>query len=702
MHHSTLCLALLSVVATSGCTLLNEPVGGALTPVDGGVDAVVDSSMDTLDAMDSSLDSTVDADAADTAVDTGPPITTETRCADGRDDDMDGLTDCADFDCAGDPSCCAAGSPVLTEDWTAADLTSAWNELPSSMPSIPRRGGGGGDRYLEAFEPDDIPRGLVADQCLPMAIGLSLTVELEPKGDTSCPTGMRCDQRAAVILAPANDVLEGRWLTDDLALVMHANGHFEITQNGSAIKSHEFEPNQRVRLELTVSPGVGSRGEPAMFATVAFQVVGGGMDFENVLVSRQFLRQAQLIADAGGCERIPGLYLGVQGQGDSVFVRDVAASTRRCVNPSQFQAPVGENVTLRYDDLNFSTFAEGGMSAPTLTSSRNVAAGPVRWDLLVSGTNADPNLENTLHVGWAVGHGRSTNWDALPWDSSVTPKVGDDIPSCIGGMVACDGLVSLREPSLVANVDGSGILSSLTAAFARELDPTPGDRDSFAIYTVANVMLSPGTPMTVPATPTLTAAQVPGEACDSLRDPALLPLESDPGYWLFFTCKKNGVADSIHAVKLRGDFSLQMDGSDPVHQVVVDSSISSYAADGVSGPEPILDRTATPFPVIRLWFVARARGAVRAVALAQAEEKPMTSFAAELPPFVEFGANPILTSDNVALGACPDECPLFGLAVTRRVDDPGVVRFLVARRVNDSVDGLVDELVPLEQFWSTL
>lgn len=693
MHSaSPIAISLFVALGASGCSLLFAPSDAPILLADAGVDSTVDSSMDATDSMpDTGPDTGMDG-----GVDTGPG--SEVDCADGVDNDMDGLTDCADFDCTGNPRCCEAGDPQLSENWVAMELTGAWAATPSDDANFPSRGGTmDGERYIDAFEPPGIPRGIVARQCVPVAVGLELTIELEARGDTSCAEESRCERRAGVALSPANDTLPGNWLTDDLGLMLHANGHFEITRNGDAIEARDFEPRQRVRLFLTISPGVGSGGQAAMFASVAFEIVGGGMpEPEPILVGREFLDLARLIDDPGGCERIPGLYIGVQGQGDGVWVRDLSASTRQCVNPSQFQSPLDGDVALRYDDLGFSTFAEGGMSAPTLTSSRDAVGGPVRWDLLVSGTNDDPNLDKIVRVGWAVGHARSNNWDMLPWDSSVTPKAGDDVPSCNRGMVPCDGLVSVREPSLLAELSDSGLLDLLSAAFAQELDP---GGELFGIYTVPNVAQSPGTPVTIPGAPTIAPAQVPGSVCDSLRDPALLRVEA--GFWLFFTCERNGGFDSIHAVKLGGDFSLTMDGVEPIHQVVLDSSIGAYAVSGVSGPEVIIDTPTDGDPVIRLWFLAHGEGRETTVALAQAEVKA-AAIGSLLPVFVPFDANPVLRSSNPALGACPDDCPLQGFAVTRRTDDLGVLRFVVARRVNDPVDGLFDELVPLEQFWSTL
>jgi hypothetical protein len=44
-------------------------------------------------------------DACSCAADCGAPPPSETQCTLGLDEDCDGLTDCADGDCAADPSC---------------------------------------------------------------------------------------------------------------------------------------------------------------------------------------------------------------------------------------------------------------------------------------------------------------------------------------------------------------------------------------------------------------------------------------------------------------------------------------------------------------------------------------------------------------------------------------------------------------------
>ena len=44
-------------------------------------------------------------DSGSCAIDCGQPSATETNCTDLSDDDGDGLTDCADPDCSGEPVC---------------------------------------------------------------------------------------------------------------------------------------------------------------------------------------------------------------------------------------------------------------------------------------------------------------------------------------------------------------------------------------------------------------------------------------------------------------------------------------------------------------------------------------------------------------------------------------------------------------------
>ena len=96
------------------------------------------------------------------------------------------------------------------------------------------------------------------------------------------------------------------------------------------------------------------------------------------------------------------------------------------------------------------------------------------------GEQPRPELEPTTHIGYALGHARVAtdeggDWRLDTWESSESPKVGDDPPSCLDG--SCDDNRSVREPHLLAELNDEQELRDLVLSFARELVSTPGERD---------------------------------------------------------------------------------------------------------------------------------------------------------------------------------------------------------------------------------
>jgi hypothetical protein len=344
------------------------------------------------------------------------------------------------------------------------------------------------------------------------------------------------------------------------------------------------------------------------------------------------------------------------------------------------------------------------VGAPALASSRN-SVSDVQWDLIVEGSNHGPELEPTVHIGYALGHARATSdegddWRLDGWQGSGGPKVGDDPPACLDG--TCDDNRSVREPHLLAELNEDGRLRDLVLAFARELVPSPAERDLFGIQIVRPVG-SPATSIGLPSTPTLSPDDIP--ECVSLRDPALIPVDPDAqeGYWLLFTCMMGpGAGMEIHAVRISRSLEVVQEGGGPLRRIVlVASELGPFAAAGIRGAEPVISFQEDGMR-LRIWFLAQSTPGEWGVALAEARTHDTSVLEFELPEPVPFPVNPILspTSTLVRSGCFDEVCNITGIAVTPRGDDPTRLRFLLARRLNLPGQGLIDQLIPLEQTWS--
>jgi hypothetical protein len=373
-----------------------------------------------------------------------------------------------------------------------------------------------------------------------------------------------------------------------------------------------------------------------------------------------------------------------------------------CANPSQFDE---QSATLSGANLEFTpSWMEAYVGSPALASSRN-SVSDVQWDLIVEGSNHGPELEPTTHIGYALGHARAAtdeggDWRLDTWESSESPKVGDDPPSCLDG--TCDDNRSVREPHLLAELNDEQELRDLVLSFARELVPTSGERDIFGIQVVRPVG-APTTSIALPSTPTLSPDQIP--ECVSLRDPALIPVdpEAQDGYWLLFTCVEGaGAATEIHAVRISRALEVIHEAGSPMRRVVlVASELGPFAAAGIRSPEPLISFEKDGMR-LRIWFLAQSTPGDWAVALAEARTHDTSMLERELPEPVPFPVNPILSraSTLVRSGCLDEECNITGIAVAPRADDLSRLRFLLARRLNLPGGGRTDQLIPLEQTWS--
>ncbi|MCZ6805816.1 MAG: hypothetical protein O7F08_02590 [Deltaproteobacteria bacterium] len=653
-------VAALLLALMSGCTLLNTPDRN-LQPPDGGVDG---------------------------------GIGIELFCDDGLDDDDDSLSDCADPDCAEELACCERRSTTLSEDWTAGDLTLTWVFGPTTGdPWLPARPAFEGTTFVGDFESSDEPRALISSDCVSLALGGWVNTALRSTDATGCTNDAPCDRYAGVVLSVATDLAPGSKLQDELAVTLHAGGLVLVTQADVEVARTTAGIDQNTEVEIVVRPTLNAEAQPILKATVT---VGS----ETVLESFPMSRIEDLVA-TGECAQIPGLHVAAQSQGDGVYVGPLTTAKQDCANPSQFQKQVA---TLTGASLRFApSWRSAYVGSPALASSRN-AVSDVQWDLIVEGSNDSPDLEPVTHIGYALGHARETtdegdDWSLDGWITSDGPKVGDDPPSCVGVPGGCTDNISVREPHLLAELNEDRALRDLVLSFAREVTPDPPD--IFGLQVIRPVG-GPTTPAPVPTTPTLSPDDVP--ECISLRDPSLIPVdpEAQQGYWLFFTCVQGaGPATEIHAVRVSRALEVVQEGGGPLRRVVLTAGeLGPFAAAGIRSAEPLV-AFAEDGLRLRIWFLAQSAPGDWSIALAEARTHDVEMLAFELPEALPFPVNPILTNDSslVRSECLGDDCSITGIAVTPRGDDPELLRFLLARRVNLPGGGRTDQLIPLEQVW---
>lgn len=655
----TTLLAVLSLLA-GGCTWLNAP-DGKLTPPDAGVD--------------------------------GGGI--ELFCDDGLDDDEDMAFDCADSDCSQEPACCELRSPTLSEDWAAANLSSSWIFAPTAEAAwSPLRPSLDGTTFVGGFLPDDSPRALLSRDCVSLALGGWVGTSLRSTNAAGCAADAICQSYAGLVLTVADDSGPGSKLQDELAVSLHAGGLVLVTQSDVEVARTTAAIDEDVAVQIELRPTLDEVNLPLLRASVT-------VDGETILEDFQVMGIADLLS-SGDCAEIPGLRLAAQGRGDEVYVGPLESAKQNCANPSQFDE---QSASLTGSTLEFNPAWVGAyVGSPALASSRN-SVSDVQWDLILEGSNFGPELEPTTHIGYALGHARVAvdeggDWGLDGWESSGSPKLGDEPPACLDG--TCDENRSLREPHLLAELNEERELRDLVLSFARELVTEPGERDLFGIQIIRPIG-GPSTPITLPSVPTLSPDDIP--ECLSLRDPALIPVDPEglQGYWLLFSCVQGaGAATEIHAVRISRALEVVLEGAEPMRRVVlVAGELGPFAAAGIRSPEPLVSFEEDGMR-LRIWFLAQSTPGDWAIALAEARTHDMAMLRFELPEPVPFPVNPILSNHStlVRSGCLGLECNITGIAVTPRADDPSRLRFLLARRLNLPGGDRSDQLIPLEQTWT--
>jgi hypothetical protein len=481
-----------------------------------------------------------------------------------------------------------------------------------------------------------------------------------------------------LVLTPAATSIGGE-LPSDLAVELDYDATtVRVTHAGRVVgDALTVGLGEGVRVELFLWPGLDERENAAMLARV--DAIRGGVGVRTTLLDGfPFLAQRDLEDRLSGCDRTPGLFMAIEGRGDMVEVGTLRGTTQECVNPSHFAVPYDDSVTLSRTHLGTGSWTEGGVGEPSLHSS-SPGAGRVQWDLFFDATNYGRDLER-FGVRFAIGHVRTEVWDNSPWSGWDGPRAGDNPPECLD--ISCSDHLSYREPFVL----GAG--GRPHVVFARQMEA--GNKDVFGIRGQWTASWDLATPL---AEESILAPTDLDGSCRSLRDPCLAPRsEGDDGYWLFFTCERDGASSRIDLVGLDSAYVVEADS----HTPVLDSSLGAFAQGGVEAPEIITEFNPVDDQAIyRMWFVAKDVSQARTVAMAQAQ----VSALAEVPRFAPYPANPVLRADDrVMTGCVSGDCPIESLAVARHALDRAL-RFLVARRVQLSGDVVEYQLVPLSQFW---
>ena len=604
----------ISILALAGgCSWLNpfDP----LRPVDEDA-GMLDAGMDAGPELDSGLDAgPLDAGPFDAGMPDAGPIPPESNCEDGMDNDGDGFTDCDDLDCASDTETCCRGGSERDLDFAGTFGENGWELQPSGILPPGREDE---DQVLVDMDATMFT-ALVSSTCVSLAQGarFSLRVQSRDPEHESCPSPTEpCSDYKAFKLTPEPTLIGGSLLFDDLSVRVHPNGVVQMSQANRPIPgvmSFDYEGAEPFFIDVSISPGLDEVGDPAL--RVRVEVRDSGMVRE--IYDGTPIRLVDLIRDGSLCAEVPGLYYAIEGRDDGVAVLEVEERVEECLNPNQFQP--SSNVPLvsgpPYDDLDvvslgfepetepfdwMGTWADEGLMSPALLRIGDGAS--ARWHVLASSSNDQPENETTARVGFAIGHASvlGTNWNTVGnWSSSVTPRVGEQPPSCIGDE-SCS-TISTRDATVAEF--GGGLLfvwAQETAVLSGQYELWQGElsRD-------------------VSGGPIMGAGMLfEEEACQSIRHPALLPRSgADNQYYLLYSCIPESGAATIRAVVVRDDeCGAQLCVEERDSFLVLDQALAKTSAE-VTQPEVVADGSS-----YRLWFLSQWSRGERAVGLAIGEE----------------------------------------------------------------------------------
>lgn len=683
--------ALAIALGLAGCSIFDAPDRDRLDAwaEDGGTDAYVEP-----DANDDA--------GFDSGVDGGPcahaPMN-EMVCADGMDDDCDGLFDCADPDCviSHASECCTTGGSSTTEHFNKTgavwDTAGNWTAAPSMASAITAAG------VLSQMGTGPLI-GMVNNTCVHVDLGAEIRFTMTP---TPC-SGTDCAGRMEVVVGPSTSF--GTMLTDDLAIrgtaVDPGTLQLDVVQGGT-IRSTTMMSfgTTGAQVVVTLSPGI-ANGRNAIVGTV---VATQGAHTET-LADQLYVTDRDIF----GTSSCHGLHLGVQGTGTHVGLDDVTITELDCSNPARFgavrdDADAIDAVTMSVSSTDHTTgWGRGGIGDPALFEGVLAGTGAThRFTLLFDGSPVDRASDVIGHLPLSIGGADTTATGtdglALIDDCSRWSPRGGNIactpPTNATGHDLVESPLVMRDPTLYPDNRDPSSISSYRVAWVGETAPGSG-------LSLFVGLLDAAVPTRILGVPT--ATPITGdESCTSIRNPLLLPLLGTDSDWLLFYVCDSVFPPVVHAAQLEtGTLTATL-----IDSIVLDrTTLGPLAATGVTDIAGVVfdyvtgsGPSAVHTPTYRLWLTARPNTTETDVLFVEGRAPP-DSPTFPIPDFTPFAGNPVLTEQSPVFGSCGLGCQLHGITATRISNDPTRVRVLVERWV-DTGSGLTYGLVPLEQTWPT-
>ncbi len=642
-------LVALAVVTLGGCSIWNAP------------DPNLRDVGPSFDAGDAGIDVPLDV-GGDDAPDGGVIFDREMNCSDTFDDDMDGVADCDDPDCASRVECCtpAGGRTSLVDqanwcplpgDWTFSGLRAVSCALASDTPG---------------------PNYAVFNTCLPLASGATITASINWSG--ACET---CE--AMLALSPIETGDPGSGLLEDLAIrVREADGRvvLDLTRAGrllARLPSAGSLPAGTTRVTLNLFPAVSDDGEPTLRAELEAVDALAGRHRVEALDVLSF--PSDLTGVGGGCDVSPGLYLGLQARGTTGSFGAVSVLRSECANPNFFRPAAlasglpGDALWLEAPDLGYGTTAPeqwtvGGIGGASVALYRSGSTD--YWRYFIDGTNLNRANDQDQDLDFSIGATTADRLGLSDFDTAAggAPLAGHARPTCISGPDC--GMLDYREPAVLIPRSPSGTWTAFGAVFwVSRQDEGPSQ--------LLRATIEPGTPDVMGAA---TVVSVPS-GCD-VAHPVVASLSEDE-HLLFYTC-----GQTVMGVSLTPTFSPM---GDPVS--LLTASDLGFAL-GLVDFDVVANVRGT-IATLQLWMAGRdARGLTR-VALASGfvdldrSESPFP----ELRPF---SGNPVLSVDDPILAdGCEGVCRITAIGVARELTRRTIVRVVL------SVTDESKTMVPLEQ-----
>lgn len=661
----------LALALVPACSLWNRPA-----PFDAG----------PMDAPEG-LDADAFADAPD-APDAPPPRPRESNCTDTVDNDDDGLTDCADPDCASAVEVCCSSDrpgPVIDEDWCDVPISAAWRSrgmmAVTDMAPAPC--------FVQGRATPAAVDSLVHSTCVPLVSGAVIRASLDWGG--SCP---ECELMVA--LSPVNEAGPSGIL-EDLALRMHEdvnhNVVVDLTRAGRRLGTlpQSGSLSGIVDATLTLFPALDDLGRPVLRASLALTWDDGAES--ATLDPIDAIEHPIVLSDAAaGCTVAPGLFLGVQSRGgDAGRVGLVSAQPQQCANPNAFRPAglppgfPGDAVWLEAPDLGFTgasaEWTEGGIGSGATIPIRDGA--DVVWHWFVDGSNENRANDADSSLDFSIGGSRAVHPGliAMTPRRSGAPLAGHLAPTCpVGTTMGC-GMYDYREPALFTPRAPDGALLPGLSTRVVWVDRDDAGGSTLALHTMSS-FTSDTEALATPPTASIDVA------CEAPRHPAIL--SRDPsgtmGHLLVFVCE-----EQVWGVLL-----------DPSFTPVAGTERMLFDRMELGFPRGVLDVDGAVFGgVYRLWVAGRDLRGLTRIALTEAR----IPSAAQMPEFVPFGGNPVLSIDDPLFTRGPDRCVgtcrITGVGVAREPGAAGTSRWGPRVRVLVSVtdEGAVlrHAIVPLEQ-----